>query len=211
MGLMYARLNTALLVVLICVGLAILTMLATRAQGGPLDPPGAPASTQRPIDELNGAWSRKLLANDGETACNSSRFRCVLDNQAVLDRETGLVWMKSPYQFFTGAWGGATGNCADIGPGGRLGWRLPAVEELASLIDSTQLSGPALPAGHPFTNVQDRSYWTATTFAGNATRAFVIDFIDELNTYQLISVDKSDVTGGIWCVRGGQSAGAYAP
>ena len=34
------------------------------------------------------AWSQKLPA--------SARFQLVLDNAAVLDKETGLVWEKSP-------------------------------------------------------------------------------------------------------------------
>lgn len=41
----YARLNTALLVLVLLTGLAILATLALRAEGGPLDPPGPPAST----------------------------------------------------------------------------------------------------------------------------------------------------------------------
>ena len=44
---------------------------------------------------------------------------------------------------------------------GKLCWRLPTINALASLVDcATWL--PALPAGHPFTGVQ-ASYWTATT------------------------------------------------
>jgi len=39
------RINTLLLVLVLVVGVAILAMLAARAQGGPLDPPGSPAPT----------------------------------------------------------------------------------------------------------------------------------------------------------------------
>ena len=38
------RINTAILIVIALTGFAIVTMLATRAHGGPLDPPGAPGA-----------------------------------------------------------------------------------------------------------------------------------------------------------------------
>lgn len=92
-------------------------------------------------------------------------------NAAVLDRETGLVWEKSPdttpVTFQTAEFNG----CIDKNVGGRKGWRLPSFVELASLIDpSVALPGPALPTGHPFLNVQFLPvpgiglplYWSAT-------------------------------------------------
>src|SRR5262249_44050324 len=69
-------------------------------------------------------------------------------NAAVLDRETGLVWQRSP-NGVNASWFGSAGKChSDAATGNRLGWRLPSVEELASLVDRTQ-SNPALPPGHP--------------------------------------------------------------
>lgn len=41
-------------------------------------------------------------------------------------------------------------------------WKLPTIEELNSLVDKTQFN-PALPKGHPFTNVQPNLYWSSTT------------------------------------------------
>ena len=41
--------------------------------------------------------------------------------------------------------------------GGTKGWRLPSVAELASLVDPAN-SNPALPTGHPFSNVQSPFY-----------------------------------------------------
>ena len=49
-------------------------------------------------------------------------------NAAVLDRETGLVWEKvptsnvSPWRFYLSA-------CFYRSTGGRLGWRMPSIEE----------------------------------------------------------------------------------
>ena len=44
-------------------------------------------------------------------------------------------------------------------------WRLPNVNELQSLMDLDNTAGPALPAGHPFTNLQAANYWSSTSVA----------------------------------------------
>ena len=99
------------------------------------------------------AWSLKLPT--------STRFESVLGGDAVLDWETGLVWEKSPGTELKD-WDSAVLYAYNKNVGGRGGWRLPTVEELRSLIDPTQLN-PALPSGHPFTNVQSDDYWSSTT------------------------------------------------
>src|SRR6202030_435310 len=47
---------------------------------------------------------------------------------AVLDRETGLVWERSPSQT-AGFLEAALTRCKQLTTGGRGGWRLPRVEE----------------------------------------------------------------------------------
>jgi hypothetical protein len=56
------------------------------------------------------------------------------NSDAVLDKETGLVWEKSPQ---TTAVSSANVRliCANKAVGGRKGWRLPSLPELASLVD----------------------------------------------------------------------------
>jgi hypothetical protein len=84
---------------------------------------------------------------------------------AVLDRETGLVWERSPSALtFAFDWEGAQIHCFTSSVGNRKGWRLPTLQDLASLVDlSVAPPGPTLPAGHPFQNVQRLFYWSATT------------------------------------------------
>jgi len=80
-------------------------------------------------------------------------------NDAVFDRETGLVWERSPAtdkKTFTGAVVYSTTRVV----ANRKGWRLPALEELLSLVDPGA-ANPTLPPGHPFMNVKlDYFYWT---------------------------------------------------
>jgi Protein of unknown function (DUF1566) len=108
------------------------------------------------------SWDQQLPA--------STRF-IVLSNwgsAAVLDRETGLVWERSP-STTSGDWFAAQTRCINLEVGGRTGWRLPAIQELMSLVDRSVLSpSPVLPSGHPFINVvRANHYWSATTATTN--------------------------------------------
>jgi hypothetical protein len=49
---LYTRINTGLLVFIALTGIVLVTMLATRAYGGPLDPPGAPAPTMKTLQQV---------------------------------------------------------------------------------------------------------------------------------------------------------------
>ena len=99
------------------------------------------------------------------------------NNDAVLDKETGLVWEKSP-TIETHDWRSAQFQCNGRTTGGRKGWRLPSVHELASLVDpSVFLPGPTLPPGHPFLNVQSSfNHWSASTVAVDPTFAWYVSF-----------------------------------
>jgi hypothetical protein len=134
----------------------------------------------------------------------AKRFVVLADfsNQAVLDRETGLVWEQSPAAT-TETWFGARGACAIKNVGGRIAWRLPSLPELSSLVDpSVAPPGPTLPAGHPFSNVQMDTYWSGSTLLG--TNAWEVSFFDGLVRSPLqTSLRRA------WCARGGMNTDAY--
>jgi hypothetical protein len=132
---------------------------------------------------------------------SAERFLPVMDGVAVLDRETGLVWEKSP-STSTLTWFAAQTHCNDLTVGNRKGWRLPTIQELASLIDPSVASpGPTLPSGHPF-SMQSATYWSATTRERDPRDAWGVDF----KWFGLVGVvGKSyDDIVLVWCVRGGQ-------
>jgi hypothetical protein len=143
------------------------------------------------------AWDQKFPA--------ATRF-VVLTNwgsAAVLDKETGLVWEKVP-QTTPDTWSNARFTCINKNVGGRKGWRLPSIPELASLIAPFVTPGPTLPPGHPFTDVQLADYWSATTNVETPTLALDVNFDSGV-------VDASTKTSSdqVWCVRGGMNADAY--
>jgi hypothetical protein len=128
------------------------------------------------------------------------------DGEAVLDKETGLVWETSP-DIGTFTWSEAQQRCNTLDTGGRMGWRLPTLQELETLVDPSQ-SNPALPLGHPFSNVQSAYYWSSTGRFVNPDRVWDVCFSG--CTSGTVSNGLRAGTGlnhlHVWCVRGGQGA-----
>jgi hypothetical protein len=127
------------------------------------------------------------------------------NNAAVLDKNTGLVWEKSPEETHL-AWRAGGITCINKNVGGQKGWRLPSIPELASLIDPSVLSpGPTLPPGHPFLGIQRAAfYWSATAETDHPTDAWYVSF----DNGEVINFPKTFAIN-IWCVRGGMNADAY--
>lgn len=128
-----------------------------------------------------------------------SRFQVLqsFNNEAVLDRETGLIWQQTvgaggfPHQT-------AVEGCLLAATGGRKGWRLPSVSELNSLVDGTTFT---LPAGHPFGGAINNYMWSITPKSREAA--------DDGQYFAVSpSLGGQSVFNGLfnyskWCVRGG--------
>jgi hypothetical protein len=142
----------------------------------------------------NPSWDQQLPA--------AQRFIVLSNwnNDAVLDRETGLVWQRQPLTP-TLDWATALENCRKTLIGNRRGWRLPSYEELTSLLDGTQ-SSPALPAGHPFLGIGTTDqFWTASQEEGDSGNAW---FVESFDATTWIVAPKT-FTLRFWCVRGGSA------
>jgi hypothetical protein len=153
-------------------------------------------ATSTTLNDIPPAWSKTLQCDT--TAC--PRFELVMGGAAVLDHETGLVWEQSP-SMSSHDWNGAELRCLQLNTGGRLGWRVPTIQELASLVDpSVPSPGPTLPSGHPFGGMQGTWVWSSTTVAFAPDIAvWVVQFFDgSVGTF--VKTDSIPV----WCVRGGQ-------
>jgi hypothetical protein len=152
------------------------------------------------------SWNQTLPAN--------TRF-VVLTNmksEAVLDRETGLVWQRTPSG--AGNLNDAVMHCRLAVTGGRQGWRLPTFYEMVSLVDPSipdpgypQAPVSKLPVGHPFTGYGLSDwYWTTTRHVYDDTSTHVVDLT---NTFHGFISSPDGAQNLIWCVRGVGPTTAY--
>jgi hypothetical protein len=166
------------------------------------------------------SWDQKLQC---DTQLTCPRF-IVLSNwnsEAVLDRETGLVWQRTPTNATLSDQAGAMRNCWQAAIGGRQGWRLPRVEEFMSLADPSNFANSSLPSGYPFLNVFYESvdgipndlghYWTADLYPGSAGLGTVMEFQEFRGApghSSRATFFGNSVTfpQGVWCVRTGNGA-----
>ncbi len=143
-------------------------------------------------------------------------------NGTVTDNQTGLIWMKDAnciatnYPSFDNddfagdgniIWQHALDFVASINDGtypncgaGYADWRLPNYRELLSLTVAGHWA-PALPFGHPFTNVQDFQsyYWSSTTHADDHyALAWYVNM-----THGSLSYGGKNNCFCVWPVRGG--------
>jgi len=131
----------------------------------------------------------------------ASRFKVLsqFGGEAVLDKETGLTWQRSPSPTNLFDWGSSAALCIGTAVGGRRGWRLPSGWELMTLKDPGQ-SNPALPPGHPFQDVVESTiYWTSTASLVNASSALALTFSN--GAAGVITTTKTGL-GLRWCLRG---------
>jgi len=181
---MRRRLFTITIGVLLLGGLAG----ATIASGTPADVPGT-------------------VTKSDTTMPAAERFVILptLNNDGVLDKETGLVWERSP-QTASSRWSVARRTCAEKNVGGQKGWRLPSLSELQSLVDlSIAPPGPTLPPGHPFLAVQSAVYWSETRVGEDPNGAWAVHFglgggAVFINWAHAVQV---------WCVHGGLKASQH--
>ena len=157
------------------------------------------------LNNIPPAWSKKLPC---DSTSNCPRFELVLDGAAVLDKETGLVWEKSPHTN-TSIWVDSSNLCSwfdcfnychELSTGNRFGWRLPMIQELASLGERTGGS-LSLPAGHPFIFEQFNVafFWSSYNDAFNFNNSWAVSFGNGYMTYAW-----KENRYNAWCVRGGQ-------
>ncbi len=146
-----------------------------------------------------GAWDQRLNTL-GADPCNTQRFHCVLNDEAVLDHETGLVWQRTPGSTTRNHFGANQDCSVAVDTGGRRGWRLPTIDEIMTLmtagIPSTIVSGGPFPS--PDAN---GLYWTASSTAFQFPEtAYAIDF----GSIPFTVAEDKNVQHRFWCVRGGE-------
>lgn len=177
----------------------IFSFVSALAAAGDLEPPAPPGPTMKTLNEIPPTWSQILDSTDGDpaTGCDSSRFKCVLGGEAVLDLETGLVWERVPSNstFIEQL---AEEHCLLRTTGGRSGWRLPQISDVRSLPDYS--SAPfTLPEGNPFDAGAVIVFWSATK-QYNGVYWAQLNITNGETTWG----PPGDLHGA-WCVRGAET------
>ena len=190
----------------ISVALFAVMGFATPAISGSINPPasavdaaGDPVPTMNTLDRVSTTWSKRFPATE--------RFEVIgalLPTGApevILDKETGLTWEASDRGTLEFSFGQRA--CLGSTAGGRMGWRLPTLPELFSLLE-----GASVPASAPFSfSATNVFYWTETlAFDGTS----IVNTILQTGNISTGNIAATPILSGVGnlaqtlCVRGPQ-------
>ena len=177
----------------------LVASVAGVVHGGPLDPPGPPAPSMQTLAHMPPDYVLQLVPTATDP-CASQRFECVLGATAVLDHQTGLVWQRDLGNYTQVTWPQAITACLNYQGGGRMGWRLPTVGELMTLVDATTPGPPP-----PFFNAPETPWYFTSSLdypTSAEPRAFWAVFLSfGPNPGFSLPVDSVSAYGTM-CVRG---------
>ncbi len=176
----------------------------------------------------NAAWSKDINGIDNGTEAAGTKWSCVLDqttqlmwevktaDQALHDQNGTYSWYDTNSTTNGGDPGTPDGGVCDkntltacdteklvaaVNSDGLCSyydWRLPTVEELSSLIDSSVSSGPTIDTFW-FPNTMNGIYWTASTYASYSYYAWGVNFSNGAIIGNRLKLDSNHVR----LVRGG--------
>ncbi len=153
------------------------------------------------------------------TAANGSA--CPSGQLVENDNLTGLMWQQSPstttYKWQDGtidpntypALAAVESLNSGSGYCGYTDWRLPNVNELASMLNLGQKVPYTWLNTSGFLGVGNFSYWSSTTMVASGSSAWVV-MLNDSGYGRIITQDKKTSTAPIWAVRG-NSATSTAP
>lgn len=127
---------------------------------------------------------------------------CIKSKYSSFDRDgyvDGIVTWQHALDFIAGMNAGIYPNCS----AGFTDWRLPNRKELWSL-ESLKVSQE-----NPFINIQDRYYWTSSTYARYTDSAWAVNISKKSERMSFFKKDSYYDAGYVWPVRGGNESGAF--
>ena len=121
--------------------------------------------------------------------------RFTVGDGTVTDNKTTLVWQQAtPEAIYS--WSEAKAYCTSGGPGlAGVGWRLPTVRELQTLVDPSRMGDPRIDLTI-FPNTPSAGFWSSSPAAGAPSFAWLVNFYDGF-------ASKYEITTGVdvRCVR----------
>ena len=103
----------------------------------------------------------------------------------VKDNATGLIWQKCSRgqgatdcsgTATTATWSDAITYCSGLSLVAGKTWRLPQVNELKTIVDTTKASGATIDTTAFPATVASSGYWSSTTYAPSNTTAWPVYF-----------------------------------
>jgi len=133
--------------------------------------------------------------DDGATQRGEERNYTNNKNGTVTDNVTGLMWQDTKDVTHNFTWDKATQACQKLELGGYSDWRLPAIDELSTLIDLNNSEAPYI--NQVFEYRINSSFWSTTASHSE---------IDWLKTVQFHSANlygstKSSYGNNVRCIR----------
>ncbi|MBN2527712.1 MAG: DUF1566 domain-containing protein [Deltaproteobacteria bacterium] len=118
----------------------------------------------------------------------------------VIDNATELMWQQNS----TGAppltWAAAMKHCETLTYAGHSDWRLPAINELLSIVDEKKETPPAINTVYFAAFKATHAFWSSTTKRKQSAAAYVLYF-NEQNT----TVGRGGVSGNVKTLASGQA------
>lgn len=189
------RKTIATLSLIVCIGLMSTSLSHAADPVQTADPLQRILTRLRALGDVPRNWSRVFPA--------AERFVALPDfnHEAVLDRNTGLVWRTAPVYPLPLTFGEVRYRCLNDSGGGQKGWRLPSIFELASLVDPANVN-PALPTGSPFGT---DAFLSSNFYSGSVAEGYPLDaWVVHLGTGTLSVQSQNNVFYAL-CVRGGMN------
>ncbi|HHT9111160.1 MAG TPA: Lcl C-terminal domain-containing protein [Candidatus Brocadiaceae bacterium] len=138
-------------------------------------------------------------------------------NGTVTDNLTGLIWLQNANVAGARVWADALTDVENLNSDGTMNgtsandtsnggshqkdWRLPNINELSSLTDSSN-NNPALPSGYSrfFIGVQSDGYWSSDTLKGGIAYAWLVNLSDN----GIMDTAHKTESYCVWPVRAGK-------
>jgi hypothetical protein len=206
---------------IVVIVLVLVSVFSAWAIAGELQPSADPVPIMHSLKDINnlitnigtapveksGQTSSYATGDDGDwkdgIAWPDPRFT---DNEdgTVTDNLTGLIWLQDANRFGQRTWADALADCNSLADDGSAltdgsvagDWRLANVKDLQSLLDYSNYN-PALPTGHPFSNVQSSYYWSSTTTAPHTGLAWLMHV-----AHGQVDCHNKSFIRHVWPVRG---------
>jgi len=155
------------------------------------------------FNAAGGAIGCAGTGQDGELqagiAAPNPRFVVDGTGNCVTDNLTGLMWTRNAnLPAGTRTWQQVLDFAKLLDLCGFTDWRLPNRRELRSLVNYGVSDNAALLNTQGFTGVQAGFYWTSSSLAAGASKAWVVIMRGD------VSSQAKNVTGFVWPVRAGQ-------